>query len=487
MRPPVAATTRASRLGARWFRRARLRVAGAVGVGLVALGASAEPDSDSSARRWESARSVRVAPAKVSRKYDLRKCLMLAERNYPKVRQSKAQLARMRAQLDEAHYAPFSEFKLQAGIGPAPTIRGTAVYSPNTDTALTTNLALAWQVGIEGAVPLWTFGKISNLWDAAEAQIVAGEHGVKKAKNEVLIEVRRAYYGVQLARDGLHLIERANKILDKHLSALEKKVAEGDGDDIELLKLKMNRAELEARESEARKSERVAMSGLRFLTGVRGSFDIPDEPLRAIPHKLAPLPRYLQAARLFRPEINMARAGVVARRAQVELARARYYPDIGLGLTARWARAPEVTDQVNPYVRDNANIFFYGAALVLEWKLDFLPNSARVAQAEAQLEEMRALEQFALGGVGVEVEKAFAEALDAERRLDAYRRAAKYARQWLIKVQQGIDVGTMDESDIVDPAKEYATKRFQQMSATYDYNLALAGLALATGWDEMLR
>ena len=421
------------------------------------------------------------------RVHDLRTCLRLAQQNYPKVAEAKARLGYKRAQLWQAKTQPYSEFNLTAGIGPAPTVRGTSVYSPNTDASLTSNMALAWQVGIEGAVPLWTFGKISNLWDAADAQIRVGEHEVKKEKNQVQLSVRRAYYGTQLSRDSLLLIRDAKTRIDKYIGRLSKRVEEGEGDDIELIKLKMHRADLEAKESEAERQERIALAGLRFLTGVRGAFDIPDEPLRRHPHSLGPLPRYLKAAQLFRPEINMARAGVLARRAQVRLEKARYYPDLGLGLSAKWARAPEVTDQTNPYVKDPGNYFHYGAALVLRWKLDFLPQSARLAQAEAKLEEMRATERYATGGVAVEVEEAFAEARSAKKRLDAQKRSLKLAKQWLIKVQQGIDIGTFEDEDIVDPAKEYALKRFAYMSAVFDYNVAVAKLGVATGWDSVSR
>jgi outer membrane protein TolC len=225
----------------------------------------------------------------------------------------------------------------------------------------------------------------------------------------------------------------------------------------------------------------VALSGLRFLTGMR-DLDVPDEPLRRSKHLLGPLARYLTAARLFRPEVNMARAGVLARRALLDLERARYFPDLALGLSVARSYAPEVADQLNPFVRDEANYIRYGVGLLLNWKLDLLPQAARVAQAEAQLEEIRATERFALGGVGVEVETAFAETSDAAERLSAYSDASRYAKQWLVKVQEGIDVGTFDDEDIVDPAKEYALKRFLQMNATLDYNMALAKLALATGW-----
>lgn len=428
------------------------------------------------------------APAAVTaqrRVHSLKRCLELAERNYPKVHEARAKLGQKEAQLFQAYTAPYSDFTLTAGIGPAPTVRGTNVYSPNTDVALTSNMALAWQVGIDGVVPLWTFGKITNLWDAAEAQVKVGEHEIQKEKNDVKLAVRRAYYGALLARDALALVRDATKQIDKHLSKMEASVAEGEGDDIELLKLKMYRSELDARESEAARQERVALAGLRFYTGVKGSFDIPDQPLRRVAHTLGPVSRYLTAARLFRPEINMARAGIAARTAQVRLERARYFPDIGIALSGRYARAPEVTNQTNPYASDPGNRFYYAAALGMKWKLDFLPQSARVAQAQAQLEELRATERFAIGGVGTEVESAYAEAQDAERRVEAYGRALGYARQWLVKVQQGIDVGTFDDEEIVSPAKEYALKRFAHMSAVFDYNMAMSKLAQVTGWEAV--
>jgi outer membrane protein TolC len=433
----------------------------------------------------ERAARARSSGGVKSRAYTLARCIALAEKNYPKIAEARAKLSKAQAQLFEAKTAPYSNFQATAGLGPAPTLRGTALYSPASDVSLSSELGLGWGVGIDGLVPLWTFGKISNLVTAAERQIQVGEHAVLKEKNDVRLSVRRAYYGVQLARDAIALIDEAVRIVEKHLGRLEKRVHEGDGDDIELLKLKMNRAELSARRAEVQQQERTAMAGLRFLTGVDGSLDVVDVPLEKTKHVLGPLARYLGAARLHRPEVNMARAGVLAREAQLDVQRAHYFPDLGLGISARWQRAPAIDDQVNPFIRDEANFFRYGAALVLRWKLDLLPNSARVAQAEAVLEEQRATERFALGGVGVEVETAFEEARAAERRWEAYRDAARYAKQWLIMVQQGIDVGTFEDEDIVEPAKEYALKKFALMSATFDYNVALGKLAAATGWEAI--
>lgn len=419
--------------------------------------------------------------------YTLAQLLQLAETNYPKVLEARARLQRKRGELWEARTAPFMQWKVDGGIGVAPTVRGTSVYSPSSDVALTKNMALAWEVGVQGLLPLWTFGKITNLWEAAEANVEVGRHEVKKEKNEIRMEVRRAYYGVLLARDSRILLQRAMRRLDEYIVELQEKVKAGDADDIELLKIQMQRAELVARGTDADKGEAKALAGLKFFTGVTGGLDVPNEPLAPIEHALGPIAKYLEAARLHRPEVNMVRAGITARRAQVQLAKAKFYPDFGLGMTATLQRAPEVTDQRNPFTRDPGNRAFYGLGVVFRWNLDLLPQAARLAQAQANLEEVRATERYALGGIATEVEISHAEALAAKERLDAWADAAEYAKRWMIKVQQGRDLGLFDDEEIVEPSKAYALKKASEMEALYDYNLALARLAQTTGWEAMLR
>jgi outer membrane protein TolC len=418
--------------------------------------------------------------------YTLERCITLTLHNYPRIHEARARVDRARAQQVQSWSQPYSEFNVTGGLALAPEVRGTPIYSPDTDVALSSHMGLGWSIGIDGVIPLWTFGKITNLWDASAAQVKVAEQDVEKEKNNIKQDVRRAYYGVQLARDAMALMHEAESRVDKYLGTLEKKVKSGDGDEVAFYKLKISRADLTARHSEAREKEAIALASLKFLTGVQGELPLPEQPLVRIRLALSPLATYLSAARLHRPEINMARAGLQAREAQVRLEHARYFPDIGLGLAARWSKAPGITDQTNPFVHDTINVVGYGAALALKYKLDFMPTSARVAQAQAQLEELRATERYALGGVAVEVETAYREAEDAGRRLDAYSEAAGYAKKWLILVQQGIDVGTNDEEDIVDPAKEWALKRFAVMSATFDYNVAIGKLAQATGWEALV-
>jgi len=415
----------------------------------------------------------------------LRRCLELAERNHPNIWAARARLKSMRAQLDEAHFAPFSEFTATGGFGVAPTVRGNNIYSPNTEVALSSSMGVFWRLGVEGVIPLWTFGKLTNLWHAAEAQIKVGESDVNKQKNAVRLDVRKAYFGLQLARDASALLNEAADKLDGALEHLDREVKAGNADEIDLFKLRTFRFELDGRRSEAKRYEAIALASLRFLTGEGQGLDIAGDPLRPAKRQLGPVAQYLQAARINRPEVNMLRAGLVAREAQADLARSKYLPDIGLAIGAAWSRAPLVTDQLNPYIRDDANYLRYGAALGMRWQLDFLPDGARLAQANAAVEELRETERYALGGIGVEVETAYAQVADAQARERAYGSAQRTARQWVIAVQQGIEVGTKEDADLVDAARQWALQRYNHLSATMDLNLAWSNLALATAWDDV--
>lgn len=425
-----------------------------------------------------------TARATASAGASLRRCLRLAERNHPDLLASRAKLRMVRAQLTEAYFAPFSGFRATGGVSLAPTVRGNNVYSPNTDVSLTSSLGMAWRVTVDGVLPLWTFGKITNLWDAAEANVKVNEAQVEVTRDAIRFDVRKAYLGLQLARDSLALMDDAQSKIDDAIEDLEKKVRADEGDPIDLLKLKTFAAEFGARRAEAERFEKIALAGIRFYTG-NDRLDIADEPLREAAHQLLPVRRYSSSARLNRPDVQMARAGVEAREAQVRLSRSKMFPDLGVALSAGLAAAPEVADQINPFVGDGGNYFHYGVALVFQWNLDVVPQVARIQQAEAQLDEVLALQEKASSGVTAEVAEAHAEAEDWHKRLAAYRKAAQLAKQWLTTVQQAIDVGTMDEDDIMDPAKAYAEQRFNVLKATMEYNVAVAKLAKVTGWDAI--
>jgi outer membrane protein TolC len=301
------------------------------------------------------------------------------------------------------------------------------------------------------------------------------------------MDVRRAFFGVQFARDAKVVLGDAVDRLKKGVDGIKQKADRGERgvQPTDVYRLQAYYEEINARSGDPAKGEAFALAALRFMTGVQTAFDVVDEPLKRPDRPLVAVTQYLAAARLFRPEINMARAGVVARERLVDYSRARYFPDFGLGFGFNYAVAPSATPQVSAWTGgDPFNTFGYAAVLGMRWSLDALTNSARVAEAESSLEETRALERLAFGGVMVEVENAHATAVEAKNREEAWARAEDIGKQWIATVQDSIDLGTADERTLLEPLRIWGNARINHLQALMDLNLAMADLARVSGWDS---
>src|SRR5689334_11502380 len=68
--------------------------------------------------------------------YTLQECLLLAERNHPLLWASRARLAAVHGELDEARWTPFSYWGLNASAGFLPPLGGTPFYNATPYTLL---------------------------------------------------------------------------------------------------------------------------------------------------------------------------------------------------------------------------------------------------------------------------------------------------------------------------------------------------------------
>jgi len=421
--------------------------------------------------------------------YTLAECLALTEHNHPSLWAARARLAYVHGQLDEAKWTPFWQWTANAGASVLPPITGTSVYTSSSPTSrnvsLTDGLEPIVHFDLNGVIPLYTFGKITAAKEAATAGVRVSEWDLEKTRQQARMDVRRAYYGLLVARDATYLATEISHELEKAIKSVRDKLAKDDKSvtEVDALRLEVLKEEITARGGDATRGESVATAALRFLTGVESGFDIPDEPIKPPTTPLAPVVRYLAAARVFRPEVNMARAGVAARKAQVDFARAKLLPDIGIALGTDYTRAPSATTQSTAWAFDPFNHFYYTVGLGARWSLDLMPAYARMNQAQSQLEETRALERLALGGLAVEVETAYAAVVEARGREEAWSRAEHKSKQWIATVNGQMDLGTADEKALTEPLKAYINARAMHLVAIMDYNLAQSQLALASGWD----
>jgi outer membrane protein TolC len=431
------------------------------------------------------------APASIAaHRYTLAECLALADRNFPNLWAARSRLAGAHAQLEEARWTPWFQWSAQGSLGLAPPLQGSILYPQSTLASRNITSLAGLQpfagFGLSGVLPLWTFGKIETARDAAEAYVRVSEWDMEKWRQQTRLDVRKAYFSLQLARDAKYLLGDAIDRATKAIQGMKERLARGEPNvgEPDRLRLEYFRQDVTLQSLQAEKGEAYALATLRFFTGAQAAFDVLDEPMKRPDRPLAPVTAYLEAARIRRPDVNMARAGIAARRAQADFNRAKLLPDLGLGLGVNFLSTPSAVSQQNLWASDSYNGFGYFFGFGLRWGLDLLPQAARLQQTESQLAETRSLEDLALGNATHEVEKAYADAVEAKSREETWDRAEHIARQWLVIAQDHIDLGTWDERTLVEPLRSYSNAHAARNVALADYNIAMSSLALASGWDS---
>jgi outer membrane protein TolC len=331
-------------------------------------------------------------------------------------------------------------------------------------------------------LPLFTFGKISAGQRAAAAGTRAADALVEAASADAAVDAAKAYWGAKLARESLLMLEDGMAELDAEIARVETSLDAGKGEvtESDRHRLRAVRAEVEVRVAEARKGERLALAGVRLLTG-EDDADVDDAPYEAVQAELVEREVARRLARERRPERRAADEAVAAARALADVEKARWWPDI-VGLAeAKLARSSATDDPENAFYNDPLNTTSFTAGVALRWTLEAGTRVARVRGARAEEARARATAKLAADGVAADADRAWGEAQDAADRLAATRRGEKEARAWLVTTLQSAAAGLGEPKDVADALVLYFTLRGRTLQAIFDWNVAVVAVQRATG------
>jgi len=154
--------------------------------------------------------------------------------------------------------------------------------------------------------PIWDFGKISAGVAAAEAGVSALREKQAASASDVELNVRKAYWGLKLARELLDALDEGSGYVDTAQKKIDKELADGSGSSTvtDKLRLRTVRAEIDARTLETKRLAELALSGLRTLIGpdAPADLDVDDAPFELqeiMPRSVA---FYEERALMNRPE-----------------------------------------------------------------------------------------------------------------------------------------------------------------------------------------
>jgi outer membrane protein TolC len=426
--------------------------------------------------------------------FDLPELVDLALERNLQIEASVSQVAEAEALLDQAAAASFPQFNLRTLIG-GPTAEARTTVQNDVSTVTPESLGgdldfgelgVAVRGGAQLFVPISTFGKIKRAKRATRNLVEASEHKADVTRAQVVYDVNRAFWTVQLVESLLESLADGRETLAGILNRIEElleaeslQVTENDR-----LRLVYVLRTLDVRAAEAKAARKQAVAALQLLTGLpRGAeLSVVIRPLyRAIPESAPPLELVVERAKSGRPDLAALRAVVDAQKAFAQFRKAGLLPDFLLGALVDFAYQSNATDQTNPFIFDPYNILDFGLGVGLRWEINLAQKLAELEQAKAELRTRRVQEQLATGAAELEVRAIHAELEGNLQRLRELGRANRAASGWLTSNVLAYDIGTGDAAELIDAFLAWAASEAEIQTVRYDTILALANLARATG------
>ena len=319
--------------------------------------------------------------------------------------------------------------------------------------------------------PLFTGGKAFGGYKEATALMQAGEQELEQSREELLLDVATAFYGVLKARKQVELYEAEHSRLDEHRRAADARVKVGDATKTVLLRAEAELAGAEAALVRARSDELIVREQLALLTG------LPFDAALATPAaQVAPAvsDNVVTDAQLRRPEWLRSRLQEQAAEQQVRVARAGFFPTLSLQLTyKREAQNPDTVFYVDPdkYAMVQLQFPLFEGGLQL----------AKVREAYSQLRSTSLNTEFLQISIRAEVRNAQRDVKTLAGVVEQFTAQVAFAKENYELTSRQFTVGLATNLDVLDANSTLLSAEQQLSAATFDHDVAVLRLYKSLG------
>ncbi len=424
----------------------------------------------------------------------------LALKHDPRIRERRHLVDAARALLQQVLGRRGFSYDVNAFVGLSPAIDG-GFYRDGAATCTALPCTLRSDGGkLEDGVSLWThiqfrivrplatFGKIHHYSAAAQGQVDIRRADVQLQKRRVRLQLLRAWYGYLTARETRYLFEDVHRrvVNAERLVRRWIRIGRGTVKQSDLYALQTARSLMEKYLAQATAVERIALDGLRVLTGkgLGSPLRVAERRIRPVPLPKYSLERLIRSALEKRPEMRQLVAGMRARRSLVRAHKAEKRPNIYVGLIGSGSWSPDRERLYNPYIVDPFNGGGLTPVIGIQWSWNGRVHSARVAQARAKLKALNERAAFARQGIPYQVAEQYHRVHGLYKALKSLARGSRFGRRWMLTRYTDFEAGLEKPAKIIEAFQGYILAYSDYLKTVNDYNLAVARLMSVAGMDE---
>ena len=432
---------------------------------------------------------------------NLDQAIEMALASDPRIDEKRAFVEKAKGLLQEAEgtgglrYAIDSHLAMTTGVeggfyqGGANTCSTGADCTPRSDTYdFDDGFSLWTSLTFSIVKPLTTFGQLESYQEAAQHNIEVKRQDITLQKEEIKLDVVKAYNGYLAARDSRYMLEDTQARLNVAVDLVKDWLDEDTGQAklADQFALQAGLGLVDRYIADARGLEAIAMEGLKLLTGVgrEETLLLEDSRLRPVALPNMELEEWVETALNNRVEFKQVESGLAARRALVAAKRAGSKPVIFAGIAGSAAYSPERDTLDNPLVFDPFNHVGLSPLIGMRWQWEADAQPARVAQEQAELDALLHKAKFAQKGIPFQVAEQFHYVQSKYDGLQAMKDSAQAARRWMIANYTDFEAGLEKADKILTAMQAYVLAYAEYISLVNDYNNHVSKLRSVSGVYE---
>ncbi len=299
-----------------------------------------------------------------------------------------------------------------------------------------------------------------NGKSAAKSALKATELKSEFTKEHVLYAVKQTYFGLQLAKSRLSVIEKAYEAASAYLSMAEDNMKQGYLKEADVLSVKVRLLELEAQKKEAENQIKSVSEMLNFLTG--RNIDTPIQIADQI-EKISFTAKGINSVSN-RSDVMAMQYGMKAREQMKKSALMKFVPRInGFGMYNMY------DENIGGF---DANSWMFG--IKMQWKLfNGGQNIGNYKRAKADFNYSKNDYYQYLDKGNMELSSALRNIQVNESNLLTYKTAAEQAKESLRIRTNRYKEGMERTSDLLAAEATYAESELKHVNAIYQYNVSI--------------
>ncbi len=338
---------------------------------------------------------------------------------------------------------------------------------------------------VEALQPIFTFGKLSGLKNAAKANIKVQSFDFQNEKMDIFYDVKKYYWSYLLASELVELSNDTMKKIKEAKKKVEDKLEEGLGEvtQADLFKIKLRETEVKEKVRQAETGKILALEVLKLTLGIdySDSLFLGDKKLKVVKFEKSDLSILTEKSFQSRADFQQLKFGIQAKKFLLEEAKSEFFPQFFIGAEYKFNKTPGRDDIDNPFLVDNSNFNSYKAVIGFKQNLGFHVSSKKVEKAKFEYQELLAKEKYSKEGIKLEVKKAFLEAEDLKKTVRELSRMVKMTSGWYKTTASDYDLGLGELKELVEAFSAKVETEQKYLDSIYKFNLAIAKLEKVSG------